>query len=165
MNYTFRNYKEKDYELIYNLKKQAYKEYVAHFFEIWDDEKQHEFFDNYIKNQRDRIKIIMLNGINIIDKPEYQGKGIGTDILKNTIKEHLKNEILIQCFKTNPVKNLYFKLGFEETEQTKTHIKMKLNKEKFKTYKNTDFSLKKEKLWTTKLDTLERLKLKQKDWF
>ena len=163
MNYTFRNYKEKDYELIYNLKKQAYKEYVAHFFEIWDDEKQHEFFDNYIKNQRDRIKIIMLNGkdigyfddklceneyeiVNIIVKPEYQGKGIGTDILKNTIKEHLKNEILIQCFKTKNKKNLYFKLGFEETEQTKTHIKMKLNKEKFKTYKNTDFSLKKEKL-------------------
>lgn len=63
--------------------------------------------------------------------------------MKNAIKEHLKNEIHIQCFKTIPVKNLYYKLGFEEVEQTKTHIKMKLNKEKFMTYENdTKCSLK-----------------------
>ena len=39
-----------------------------------------------------------------------------------------------------------FKLGFEEIEQTKTHIKMKLNKEKYITYENdTKCSAKKEK--------------------
>lgn len=40
-----------------------------------------------------------------------------------------------------------FKLGFEEIEQTKTHIKMELNKEKYFTYENdTNCSVKKEKL-------------------
>ena len=67
--------------------------------------------------------------------------------MKNAIKEHLKNEVHIQCFKTNPVKNLYFKLGFEEIEQTKTHIKMELNKEKFITCEDdTKCSAKKEKI-------------------
>ena len=84
--------------------------------------------------------------LGIAVKPEYQGKGIGTEILKTAIKEHLKNEVHIQCFKTNPVKNLYFKLGFEATEQTQTHIKMKLNKEKYLTYINdAKCSVKKEK--------------------
>ena len=164
MKYTFRNYNDNDYNLIYDLKKQAYQEYVKYFWGLWDDEKQHEFFNNYIKNQRDRIKIIVLDGkdigyfddklcgneyeiVNIIIKPEFQGKGIGTEILKNAIKEHLKNEIHIQCFKTNPVKNLYFKLGFEEIEQTNTHIKMELNKEKYIAYANyTKCGVKKEKL-------------------
>ena len=153
MKYTFRNYNDNDYNLIYDLKKQAFQGYVNHFWGLWDDEKQHEFFDNYIKAQRDRIKIIVLDGkdigyfddklcgneyeiVNIIIKPEYQGKGVGTEILKTAIKEHLKNEVHIQCFKTNPVKNLYFKLGFEEIEQTKTHIKMELNKEKYLTHEN-----------------------------
>ena len=40
-----------------------------------------------------------------------------------------------------------FKLGFEEIEQTQTHIKMKLNKEKYITYENdTKYGVKKEKL-------------------
>ena len=40
-----------------------------------------------------------------------------------------------------------FKLGFEEIEQTKTHIKMELNKEKYLTYINdAKCSVKKEKL-------------------
>ena len=162
MKYKFRNYNDNDYNLIYDLKKQAYQEYVKYFWGLWDDEKQHEFFDTYINNQRNRIKIIVLDGknigyfddklcgnkyeiVNIIIIPEYQRKSVGTEILKNTIKEHLKNEIYIQCFKTNPVKNLYFKLGFEEIQQTKTHIKMELNKEKFTTYENdTKYSVKKE---------------------
>lgn len=165
MKYTFRNYNDNDYNLIYDLKKQAFQGYVNHFWGLWDDEKQHEFFDNYIKAQRDRIKIVVLDGkdvgyfddklcgneyviVTIIIKPEYQGKGIGTEILKNAIKEHLKNEVHIQCFKTNPVKNLYFKLGFEEIELTKTHIKMELNKEKYLTHENdTKCGVKKEKLW------------------
>ena len=40
-----------------------------------------------------------------------------------------------------------FKLGFEEIEQTKTHIKMELNKEKYIAYANyTKCGVKKEKL-------------------
>ena len=61
MKYTFRNYNDNDYNFIYDLKKQAYQKYVKHFWGLWDDEKQHEFFDNYIKAQRDIIKIVVLD--------------------------------------------------------------------------------------------------------
>ena len=64
--------------------------------------------------------------VNIIVQPEYQGKGIGTQILKNVIKENKNKNIDIQCFLTNPVVYLYKRLGFVEYEKTNTHIKLKM---------------------------------------
>jgi len=143
MIYTFRKYEDNDYNFIYELKKNAYKKYVEEIWGEWNDEKQHMFFDNYIAQQKDRIKIIVLDGkdvgyfddkldkttyevVNIIVLPECQGKGIGTQILKNAIAENKDKDIDIQCFLTNPVVDLYKRLGFEECERTKTHIKLKM---------------------------------------
>ncbi|MBE5735416.1 MAG: GNAT family N-acetyltransferase [Clostridiales bacterium] len=143
MKYNFRKYEDKDYNFIYELKKNAYKKYVEEIWGEWNDEKQHLFFDNYIAQQKDRIKIIVIDGtdigyfddkadennyevVNIIVQPEYQGKGIGTQILKNVIEENRNKDIDIQCFLTNPVVYLYKRLGFVEYEKTNTHIKLKM---------------------------------------
>lgn len=101
------------------------------------------FLINYIAQQKDRIKIIEIYGINIgyfddkadennyevvniIVQPEYQGKGIGTQILKKVIEENRNKDIDIQCFLTNPVVELYKRLGFVECKKTNTHIKLKM---------------------------------------
>ena len=58
---------------------------------------------------------------NIILIPEYQGKGIGKDILANVIKEHPKSKMHLQVFKDNPAINLYKRLDFVVVGETRTH--------------------------------------------
>ncbi len=52
---------------------------------------------------------------------EYQGKGIGTKILKDKIEENCNRDIEIQYFKQNPVGSLYTKLGFTLSGETEFH--------------------------------------------
>ena len=66
---------------------------------------------------------------NICIIPEYQNKGIGTKIIKDIITLYKKNDIELQCFKTNPVKKLYERLGFRVYKETDFHYKMKKVKE------------------------------------
>ena len=49
---------------------------------------------------------------NICIIPEYQGRGIGTKILKDILEKYKNFDIEIQYFKQNPVGKLYKKLGF-----------------------------------------------------
>ena len=56
--------------------------------------------------------------------PEYQGKGIGTQILKDILDKHKEQEIKIQYFKQNPVGNLYKRLGFIPNGKSKFHYQM-----------------------------------------
>ena len=54
----------------------------------------------------------------------YQGKGIGTKILKDVIEEHKEFNIEIQYFKQNPVGKLYERLGFVPNGETEFHYRM-----------------------------------------
>ena len=67
---------------------------------------------------------------NICIIPEYQDKGIGTRILKEMIAEHTDRNIKIQYFKQNPVGELYERLGFKPSDETKTHFRMIKTKSK-----------------------------------
>ena len=67
---------------------------------------------------------------NICIIPEYQGKGIGTDILKLKLEEHKNQDIKIQFFKQNPVWKLYKRLGFVLNGETEFHYQMFKAKQK-----------------------------------
>jgi len=141
MKYTLKKYTSNDYDYVYNLKKQVYISYVEDIWGPWDDQKQHEFFDNYIKEQSNNISIIMhLNQpvgfydykltkntyeiVNICIDPTFQGKGIGSKILNDVINNNSDKDIILQHFIKNPVNALYKRLGFIEYDRNKTHIKM-----------------------------------------
>ena len=141
MEYILRNYKNVDYDFVYQLKKQAYKKYVIEYWGEWNEENQQEFFDEYIKNQAPFIKIIVFNnkdigffdanikeGVyeinNICIGEEYRGNGLGTQILKDAIEKHKNCDIKLQFFKSNRVGNLYKRLGFKIIGETKTHFQM-----------------------------------------
>ena len=66
---------------------------------------------------------------NICIIPEYQGKGIGTKILKDKLKENKDRNIDIQYFKQNPVGKLYERLGFVPSGETEFHYQMVKEKE------------------------------------
>lgn len=140
---TFRNYKDNDYDFVYKVKKNAYKEYVIKYWNEWNEEIQRNYFDKFINNEKENSYIIQYDNIdigfyngNILENgnyeigniciiPEYQNKGIGTRILENLLALYKNTDIELQCFKINPVKKLYERLGFNVYEETEFHYKMK----------------------------------------
>ena len=141
-NYILRKYENYDYEFVYEVKKYAYKKYVEQCWGKWDDIDQKNRFKESMEKTFDRTYIIMFNDEkigfyqgqlvnertyyieNICIIPEYQGKGIGTEILKSVLNKYFDKNIEIQYFKQNPVGNLYKKLGFEPNGETEFHYQM-----------------------------------------
>ena len=135
-------YTDEYYNFVYEVKKNAYKKYVEECWGKWDEEAQRKYFDKFINQVEKDAWIIQLNGVdigfyngmNIDDEtyeigniciiPEYQGKGIGTSVLKDIIKLHENQNILIQYFKQNPVGKLYERLGFVPNGETEFHYQM-----------------------------------------
>ena len=140
--YSLRTITEKDYDFIYQVKKDAYKKYVEMNFGEWKDELQREFFKIFMEKFKEGARIIIFQGIdigffnecetdyiyeigNICIIPKYQNQGIGTTILQDVIEKHADKEIRLQYFKQNPVRKLYERLGFRQCGETEYHYQMK----------------------------------------
>lgn len=144
--YNMRPYIDNEYhdykEFIYQTKKTAYKKYVEECWGSWIEEEQRKYFENFIDQVKDDAWIIQLNGVdigfyngmeledgnyeigNICIIPEYQGRGIGTQVLKDVMKLHKNQDLHIQHFKQNPVGKLYERLGFVPSGETEFHYQM-----------------------------------------
>ena len=152
--YNMRPYIDNEYhnfrEFIYQTKKDAYKTYVEVCWGPWNDAEQRRYFDSFINSVCDDTWIIQLNGVNIgfyngvtledgsyeigniCIIPEYQGKGIGTQVLKDIMDMHKNQDLHIQYFKQNPVGKLYKRLGFVPNGETEYHYQMIRQREKTK---------------------------------
>ncbi len=135
-------YTDEYYDFVYEVKKNAYKKYVEECWGKWDEEVQKEYFKKFIETYKNSAYIIKVDeqdvGFyndeeledgsyevgNICIKPEFQGKGLGTMILKNKLEEHKNQDIRIQFFKQNPVGKLYERLGFVPNGETEFHYQM-----------------------------------------
>lgn len=145
--YNMRPYIDNDFynykEFVYQVKKNAYKKYVEEIWGTWDEEVQRELYEKFINHVQDDAWIIQLNGKdigfyngetledgsyeigNICIIPEYQGRGIGTQVLKDIMKLHKNQNLHIQYFKQNPVGKLYKRLGFVPDYEKEYHYVMK----------------------------------------
>lgn len=153
---VFRNYDEKEYDFVYEIKKNAYKKYVEECWGTWNESLQKVYFKNFIDTYCDDLCIIQFDGCdvgfyngtvldngayeigNVCIIPEYQGRGIGTQVLKNIIELHQEQDLYIQYFKQNPVGKLYSRLGFVLSGESDFHFQMlkkSLNKS-FSTHKS-----------------------------
>lgn len=135
-------------------KKDAYKKYVEECWGSWNEEDQRKYFESFINSVYNDAWIIQLNGKdigfyngatledgsyeigNICIISEYQGKGIGTQVLKDIMELHKEQDLHIQYFKQNPVGSLYKRLGFEPHGETEFHYQM--IKSKQNNIKNAD---------------------------
>lgn len=144
--YGLRLVSETDYEFIYQVKKDAYKKYVEHYFGSWEEDKQREYFKKFMNACKEDAYIITFEGNNIgfyngcvaegkyeigniCIVPAYQNRGIGTSILKDIISQNLGLEICLQYFKQNPVGRLYERLGFRSIGETSYHYQMMREKQ------------------------------------
>lgn len=145
MEYTFRDCRLDDFDFLFDLKKQNFKWYVDKIWG-WRDDEQKERLKNDLKDHLAHKKIILIDGcpagvyashitengdffINEISLlNEYQGKGIGRNILEKQLEENRKNNIrtILQVFKDNPAKRLYERLGFKIYGETETHYQMEV---------------------------------------
>ncbi len=144
MDYKLVAYQEKYFKKLYEIKKDNFKWYVEKIYG-WDEEKQIEFQKKFIEEHSKNIQVIKVkdevigmissyideNNENIVEliyiDKKYQGKGIGTNLLKEQLKRDKENKrnTILQVFKENSAKHLYEKLGFKTYEETDTHYKMR----------------------------------------
>ncbi len=148
--YQFCEYQDEDFENLHRIKKDCFKWYVEKIYG-WDDKKQIEFSKDFIREHKKDMKVIVcmrqkigvftnyidenkesVISLFFIDK-KFQNQGIGTNILKEQLKEDERNcrSTILQVFKENKARFLYEKMGFEVYDETETHYKMrrKLKKE------------------------------------
>ena len=137
-------YQDTDYDFIYETKKALYKDYVIQTWGKWIEKDQKDFFEKYIKVNKEHIYILTSGntkigfidyniGQNDVDignlciNKEYQGKGIGSRILEEIINKNLDKTISLQVFIQNERDiKLYNNLGFKITKSTNTHHTMTL---------------------------------------
>jgi ribosomal protein S18 acetylase RimI-like enzyme len=134
---------ESDTDFVHQTECISYKDVVVRQFGSWDDEKHNELFNKTWKPEK--YEILSSNGTDcgfisiernkeyifiheIVLLPEFQGKGIGSSLVKEIIQEaSLKNiPVRLQVLKENQAQHLYRKLGFKDTGVTDTHFKMEL---------------------------------------
>lgn len=154
IQYNMRPYIDNEYhdykEFIYQVKKGAYKKYVEECWDPWNDDEQRKYFEHFISQVKSDTWIIQLNGVdigfyngmeladgsydigNICIIPKYQGRGIGTQVLKDVMTLHKNQDLHIQYFKQNPMGELYKRLGFIPNGESEFHYQMiKLKQKEF----------------------------------
>ena len=127
-------------DLIYTLKAESVRPYVEKIWG-WDEEYQQREFDRDFE-EISQFNVIEVEGsfagyvqyyahsiyfeiTEIHLRPEYRGKGIGSDILRYLQRVCIAQDryLRIGCFKENHGANrLYQRLGFVRTEETATHF-------------------------------------------
>lgn len=132
---------KEDYDFLYHVKKTTLKPYIEEIWG-WDEDVQQAFFADSFDSKTHQVVLykgiaiglletfIKDNKIDVVELellPKYQGKQIGTFILKDIMHRARENtmRVGIGCFKQNiGAKKLYEKLGFQHIEETTTHYIM-----------------------------------------
>jgi len=124
----------------------AYRDVIERQYGPWDESTQDKLFAaawsgaeheivlcddarcgyTSIENRDDAIYLHEL----VID-PDFQCRGIGTDILRNVIEQAILRRVPVRLrtHVTNRAKNLYRRMGFQETARTESHVLLEWNQE------------------------------------
>ena len=135
-----------DSEFCYQVKKAALGPYVAQVWG-WDEEFQRVFHErDFALNKPDLIiyqghpigtftlnkqpEYFHVTGFYI--SPEFQGRGIGSALLQQTIEEAtcLNVPVRLEVLKVNPAKRLYVRHGFHVIGEKATHYFMQCDVKK-----------------------------------
>lgn len=146
MKYYLRKCTFDDVDFVFELKKLCLKWYIEIVYG-WDAESQYNKTKNELNRNIDYMKIICVDdmavgvtaffeddncyrvGLTMIH-PDYQNKGIGSDVIRGYINLAGKDNkrIIIKTYKDNPAQNLYKRLGFKVYNEDNTHIHLEINK-------------------------------------
>lgn len=139
--YHMRAAQEADIPTLYELHWSAMHDYVDRTWG-WDEDDQFARFHHYASASP--LQVIEVDGqpagfihiehtadaveiVNIELASTAQGRGIGTELLKQAIADAGKKGVplRLQVLKANPAaQRLYVRIGFEKTGETETHVRM-----------------------------------------
>ena len=138
MEYTFRECKETDFQFIYELKEKCFKWYIQKIYS-WDEKLQVELSKKEMDEHLSDMNIIQQEGKDLglftfyyddigdacvgmfAILPEFQSKGIGTQVLSDILAENVDKRIYLKTYKENPARLLYQRVGFKKYDETDTH--------------------------------------------
>ena len=140
---TLRDCREEDRAFVWEVRRQALREYVAALWG-WDEEAQHQKFEQRFTPAGHQI--ILAGGrdvglLQVVDEgthlvvgkiellPEFQRQGIGTVLLTRILGEARSRGIPVrlQVLRTNtPARRLYERLGFVVSGESESHVHMEL---------------------------------------
>lgn len=141
MNYNLREISWLDKEFIYQVKKESNYMYIEKIWG-WDEDYQIQDFNTDFKLSDFKIIVSEDNDIGFLQLeefnnnlyitemhlvPNYRGKGIGSQIIKDILEDEKNRNktICIGCFILNQkAKNLYERLGFKVMNETESHYLM-----------------------------------------
>ena len=148
MNVEFRKCVYNDVEFMVKLKELCMKWYIEKIYG-WNIDIQREKTIHEIDKHKNDMRIITLDkkdiGVTtffeedgkyviglIMIHPDYQGKGIATEIINNYInKARSENKnIQIKTYKYNLARRLYERLGFKQYNEDDTHVYLSIEYEK-----------------------------------
>lgn len=138
MDIKYRDCKMEDVDFIYNLKEKCLRWYVEKIYG-WNEKEQYDLTIDEVKENIKDMKIIVYENKDIgtvtinIDEfqnvgfglfcilPQYQNLGIGSIVLKDTIKKYKNKSIYLKTYKENPARFLYLRHGFKKIRESNTH--------------------------------------------
>lgn len=140
----FRSATEEDYDFLYNLTVATMKEYVTAIWG-WDENWQQSYFRQIFPNKSWQVIVIENVDIgafvaeegpeeiylaNLYISPEYQKKGIGTEVVRRIQKRanELGVPVALDVLRSNPgARRLYERLGFQTVKETAERFLMRLD--------------------------------------
>lgn len=139
--YTLLLADEADKEQIRHLSERCYRDVVERQFGAWDVEAQRPFFEQKwatLTYQKVLIDGLFAGALAIVREtdqvtlseiliaPEFQGRGIGTEIVLGVLKSAAEGQlpVKLQVLHQNWAMTLYKRLGFVETGKSDTHVFM-----------------------------------------
>ena len=130
-----------DMESLFTINQRVMRDHVLAAFGRWDEQEQREMFFRSTDLARHEMLLhdhsaigfwcvkrtvdeICLQRISIL--PEYQGRGLGTSLIRELMSEaaHSSIPVRLRVFKTNRARKLYRMLGFQEERRSEHHIHM-----------------------------------------
>ena len=124
----------------------AYRDVIERQYGPWNEKAQDEFFDAAWSAAEHEIvlcdavrcgyasieirdAVIYLHEL-VID-PDFQGRGIGTHILRNVLEQAILRgvPVRLRTHITNRAANLYRRMGFQETGRTESHVLLEWNRQ------------------------------------
>jgi GNAT superfamily N-acetyltransferase len=141
MNVTLRVAAIDDADFLFRLHRTAMQSYVAQTWGAWDEGWQLQHFQQHFDPSACQIIMLHRQDIGVISVvrqetgmflsniellPAYQGRGIGTYLIKTLLDEAYQKDVVLtlQVLKVNPARQLYERLGFAISGETNTHYQM-----------------------------------------